>query len=219
MSQNSSDTNQRDGNGSASLKTMSFKVCCVLGLPGAGKGTLCAMVKDQINFAHLSVGDHLRELCKSDANTTPLDRFGMTQNELKVLLDKRQSVPPHQITPIIRDALTTIRDAGQYAGVLLDGYPREMAQIADEEHDADFYPVCVMKLVCDPQTAKSRFLARRRAADDTGQVWDYRAEKFSRNQPDVDDTYKMILHEVSTEIDVGQEEAVKAMLKVLVGVM
>jgi UMP-CMP kinase len=43
----------------------------VIGAPGAGKGTLCALLaKHFTNIHHLSVGDHLRSLLESNAQQT-----------------------------------------------------------------------------------------------------------------------------------------------------
>lgn len=89
----------------------------LLGPPGAGKGTLAELLKENLNIVHISTGDILREEMK---NNTPLGQ------DIKKLVDSGALVPDSIVIKIIENKLTANKDSKQ--GYLLDGFPRTKAQ-------------------------------------------------------------------------------------------
>lgn len=92
----------------------------LLGPPGAGKGTLAALLKDSLNLAHISTGDMLREEMK---NNTDLGQ------QAKKFIEKGELVPDEFVIRLIEKKLST----GQYSqgGYMLDGFPRTRKQAED----------------------------------------------------------------------------------------
>jgi len=72
----------------------SIQIIFVLGLPGAGKGTLCKRLCAEVGWHHISAGDHLRELCSTTPPKTDATFGGMTVSELQTNLKERKLAPP-----------------------------------------------------------------------------------------------------------------------------
>lgn len=89
----------------------------ILGPPGAGKGSLAALVKERFKILHISTGDILREEMRKDS---PLAR------EIKGYIEKGALVPDQVITKIVDQKFTN--DIKPTQGFMLDGYPRNTAQ-------------------------------------------------------------------------------------------
>ena len=89
----------------------------LLGPPGAGKGTQAASLVEEYGVVHLSTGDILRDAV---ANGTDLGK------QAKAYMDAGDLVPDELVIGVIRERLARedIRDQG----VLLDGFPRTIAQ-------------------------------------------------------------------------------------------
>jgi adenylate kinase len=92
----------------------------LLGPPGAGKGTLAGAIKEKYAFAHISMGDILREEMKSNS---PLGR------QVKGFVESGGLVPDDIVTQIIEQKLTKSNVTQQ--GFLLDGFPRTETQAKD----------------------------------------------------------------------------------------
>ena len=89
----------------------------LLGPPGAGKGTLAALIKEKFEMEHISTGDMMREEMK---NQTLLGK------ELKGYVESGKLVPDEVVTKIVESKLT--RDQGKRDRYMLDGFPRTTAQ-------------------------------------------------------------------------------------------
>jgi len=85
-----------------------------LGPPGSGKGTLAAVVKDQLKLTHLSTGDMLREEIK---NQTELGKLA------KSFIDEGRLVTDDIIIGMVKARLEK-----EESGILFDGFPRTVAQ-------------------------------------------------------------------------------------------
>jgi adenylate kinase len=88
----------------------------ILGAPGSGKGTACAVLKETYGLAHISTGDIFRENIK---NGTPLG------NEAKSYIDQGALVPDSVTIRMVEDRLAKDDCAN---GFILDGFPRTTAQ-------------------------------------------------------------------------------------------
>ena len=91
----------------------------ICGAPGSGKGTQSALIKDKYNLLHLSTGDLLRVeiAAKSD-----LGRVAESY------IANGQLVPDSMIIDILDKAISEREAAATYNGLILDGFPRTVAQ-------------------------------------------------------------------------------------------
>lgn len=88
----------------------------ILGAPGSGKGTQGKILAGHLGIPQVSTGDLLRAAVKAG---TPLGR------QAQGYMDKGLLVPDEVIIGLIREILDS--DAGR-GGVLMDGFPRTVAQ-------------------------------------------------------------------------------------------
>jgi adenylate kinase len=95
---------------------MSARYVILLGAPGAGKGTQAANISAATGLVHVSTGDLFRENLKSGTELGNLARGYMDRGQLV----------PDDVT--IRMLLERISRPDTAAGVLLDGFPRTIAQ-------------------------------------------------------------------------------------------
>jgi len=84
-----------------------------LGPPGAGKGTQAKRLAKDLNLLHLSTGDILREAVR---NQTQLGK------KAKDFMDRGELVPDDLIVALIEEVMP------EEGGVVLDGFPRTIAQ-------------------------------------------------------------------------------------------
>jgi len=84
-----------------------------LGPPGAGKGTQAKRLAQELGLLHISTGDMLRSAVEK---RTPL---GVRAKEF---MDRGELVPDDLIIALIEEVLP------QQGGVILDGFPRTVAQ-------------------------------------------------------------------------------------------
>src|SRR5699024_4633678 len=90
----------------------------IVGPPGAGKGTQAQRISDDLNIVAISTGDIFRENIKGE---TELGK------EAKKYVDAGELVPDSVTNRMVEDRLTW-EDAAE--GFLLDGYPRNLSQVA-----------------------------------------------------------------------------------------
>src|SRR5713101_4550751 len=123
----------------------------IFGPPGSGKGTQAARIEEELHLKHLSTGDILRaEVAKG----TPIgEKAGR-------IMAAGDLVPDDVIVDIVRARLP---EAETGAGVLLDGFPRTLAQaraldtmLSEEGHRVDV----VIALVVPEATLVDRILHR-----------------------------------------------------------
>ena len=88
----------------------------LLGPPGAGKGTVAALLKKELGVPHISTGDIFRENRK---NGTDLGK------KVESILASGGLVPDEVTIEMVRDRLSKDDTA---SGYILDGFPRTIAQ-------------------------------------------------------------------------------------------
>src|SRR3712207_3133640 len=91
-------------------------ILLLLGAPGAGKGTQAEILRERLQMAHVSSGDLFRLHMK---NETPLGRIA------KEYYDRGELVPDEVVIGMILDRMNEPDTAN---GVILDGFPRTVAQ-------------------------------------------------------------------------------------------
>jgi len=130
-------------------------VIFVLGGPGAGKGTQCARLVNDFNFAHLSAGDLLR------AEQT---RKGSQYGDLIRTYIREGTIVPMQVTmKLLENAMQAIlkeRTTGDgwnngCGRFLVDGFPRKMDQAIGFDEQ-----VCLSSLVIYYKTTEEVMLSR-----------------------------------------------------------
>ena len=89
----------------------------LVGPPGAGKGTQATIVADRLSVPHISTGDLFR------ANVSGATALG---REAQGYLDAGQLVPDSVTNAMVEDRF---RADDVTSGFLLDGYPRNPAQV------------------------------------------------------------------------------------------
>lgn len=128
----------------------------LVGPPGGGKGTQATIIKDKLKIAHISTGDMLREHIKNESD------LGKEANEY---IKRGDLVPDSLIISMIEERL---KDKDCENGVLLDGFPRTLAQaIALDElfSKATKTLNAVINLIVDDEALVKRLLSRGRADD------------------------------------------------------
>jgi len=88
----------------------------LLGLPGAGKGTQAARLKDETGLAHITTGELFRENIR---NETPLGK------QAKEFVESGKLVPDEITIGMLLDRMSQPDTKG---GVMFDGFPRNTEQ-------------------------------------------------------------------------------------------
>lgn len=91
-------------------------ILIMLGAQGTGKGTVAKLLSKEKSLLHISTGDMLREIASKD---TPLG------TEVKSLIDNGIFISDEMMAKILEERLNQ-EDAKN--GVILDGFPRNLAQ-------------------------------------------------------------------------------------------
>lgn len=193
----------------------SIEIIFVLGLPGAGKGTLCKRLTEAFGYHHLSVGDYLRELRDSKGGH-PDDAYGgLKQEEVRANLKERKLIEPGPMVEMLRYKLAEEKNNGCTTFVI-DGFPRS-DESAQEFEDKVGYgrkvaanevcctnggilqigkPSMVLLFTCPKAVAESRFLGRGREDGDDGKMFERRVAEFEVNNRLIVKRYNELAKEV-----------------------
>ena len=128
----------------------------LLGPPGAGKGTVAALLKKELDVPHISTGDIFRENIK---NGTELGK------KVESIMASGALVPDDVTVELVKDRLS--KDDVKN-GYILDGFPRTIrqAEALDEMDEID----AVINFVLDDEEVVKR-LSGRRLAPSTGRIY------------------------------------------------
>ncbi|WP_456787484.1 adenylate kinase [Cellulomonas sp. P5_C5] len=146
----------------------------LLGPPGAGKGTQAARLAERFAVPAISTGDIFRANIKGG---TPL---GRTVQEYT----SRGALVPDSVTnDMVRDRLA---QADAVDGFLLDGYPRNVAQVGELDTilaDAGLTLDLAVEITADPDVVAERLLKRAEIEgrdDDTEDVIRHRLDVYAQ---------------------------------------
>ena len=128
----------------------------LLGPPGAGKGTLAALLKTELNVPHISTGDIFRSNIK---NGTELGK------KVQGILASGGLVPDEVTIEMVRDRLGHDDTA---SGYILDGFPRTIKQ-AEALDEMDTLDAVINFVLSDEEVVKR--LSGRRLAPSTGKIY------------------------------------------------
>jgi adenylate kinase len=161
-------------------------IVILFGPPGSGKGTQAAYITKRYDLQHVSTGDMLRE---EAAKGTPLG------NEVAPIMASGNLVPDDLIVRVIESRL---RDMGGRSGVLLDGFPRTVAQATALDRmlqRSDNRVDLVIALDVPEQKLIERLLGRAREegrADDNLETIQNRLDVYHRDTAPVLDHYRAL---------------------------
>lgn len=134
-------------NGHESSALREFKVVFVLGGPGSGKGTQCALIVETFGFTHLSAGDLLRaEINSGNENGI------MIQNMIK-----EGKIVPSEVT--VKLLQTAMLNCGNDK-FLIDGFPRNEENRAAFELVTGIQPQFILFFDCPEEELEKRLLGR-----------------------------------------------------------
>jgi len=182
----------------------------LLGPPGAGKGTQAVKVAAALGIPTISTGDLFRANIKGG---TPL---GLKVQEYT----SRGALVPDSVTnDMVRDRLAQ-PDAAE--GFLLDGYPRNVAQVAELDAilaDAGATLDLAVELVADPEVVVPRLLKRAEVEgreDDTEDVIRHRLDVYAQETAPIATVYAD--RGLLTQVDgLGEVEDVTSRLLAAIG--
>lgn len=156
----------------------------IVGPPGAGKGTQSKRISEELNIVAISTGDIFRENIKGE---TDLGK------EAKKYVDAGELVPDSVTNRMVEDRLTW-NDAAE--GFLLDGYPRNLSQVAAFDEISSRLDVkldVVLELTADTEELTSRLVQRAETdgrTDDNEDVIRHRLEVFEKETAPMIDEYR-----------------------------
>lgn len=113
-----------------------MKIYVLLGAPGAGKGTVAAIITKQTSAKHISTGALLRDALKKE---TPVGLLA------KSYMDKGALVPDEVLVGIIDELLES---ADEDAVLLFDGFPRNENQADQLDRLALKHQVEIAGVIC-----------------------------------------------------------------------
>ncbi|UCN15648.1 adenylate kinase [Cellulomonas iranensis] len=185
----------------------------LLGPPGAGKGTQAVRLAERLGVPAISTGDIFRSNIK---NGTELGR------RVQDITASGALVPDELTNELVRDRLA---QSDAVEGFLLDGYPRNVAQVAalDEMLAAAGQQLdLAVELTVDPQVVVERLTKRAEIegrADDTEDVIRHRLDVYAEQTAPISQVYaaRGVLAQVDGlgEVDEVTERLVAALAPVL----
>ncbi len=147
----------------------------LLGPPGAGKGTQAARLAESLQIEAISTGDIFRSNIKGETELGLLAQQYTAKGEL---------VPDEVTNAMVRDKLASKVEAGEQ-GFILDGYPRNVAQVAELDTiltDLGLTLDGAVEITADPEIVVERLLGRAEIegrADDTEPVIRHRLSVYA----------------------------------------
>ncbi len=155
----------------------------LLGPPGAGKGTQAELLAQNLNVPAISTGDIFRSNIKGGTELGQLVQDYTSKGEL---------VPDSVTNDMVRDRLAA-DDVAQ--GFLLDGYPRNVAQVAELDTilaDLGLELSGAVEITADSDVVVERLLKRAQIegrVDDTEDVIRYRLDVYAAQTEPVSALY------------------------------
>ncbi len=157
----------------------------LLGPPGAGKGTQAARLAESLQIEAISTGDIFRSNIKGETELGLLAQQYTAKGEL---------VPDEVTNAMVRDKLASKVAAGEQ-GFILDGYPRNVAQVAELDTiltDLGLTLDGAVEITADPEIVVERLLGRAEIegrADDTEPVIRHRLSVYAEQTAPIAQLY------------------------------
>lgn len=153
-------------------------VVFVLGGPGAGKGTTCALLEGRLNggkqWAHLSAGDLLREA---------RNQGGPLGNEINAYISAGQLVPSEVTCKLLETGMERVYKSTGKTRFLIDGFPRSFSNATVWETSMPQHKVAfVLNLECPEEVLLGRLLHRGQTSGRVDDTLDVIRKRFQTNQ-------------------------------------
>lgn len=164
-----------------------FQVVFILGGPGAGKGTQCALLSEQKGWSHLSAGDLLRAERQSGSDLADI---------INQKISMGQIVPSHITVTLLKNAMEKIyKENGNSTKFLIDGFPRskENCDVWDEMMASVSELKFVLFLDCPEDVMTGRLLERAKTSgrnDDNLETIRKRFKTFREESMPIVDMYE-----------------------------
>lgn len=158
----------------------------LLGPPGAGKGTQAARLAERLGVQTISTGDIFR------SHVSGGTELGKLVQEITA---KGHLVPDEVTNAMVRETLTAKAAEGTDVGFILDGYPRNVAQVAELDSilaDLGLALDGAVEIVADADVVVGRLLKRAEIegrADDTEPVIRHRLTVYAEQTAPVSAVY------------------------------
>ncbi|MGC9453550.1 MAG: adenylate kinase [Phycisphaerae bacterium] len=166
----------------------------LMGPPGAGKGTQAKRLAEEFGLLHLSSGDIFR------AERATGSELG---KKLAEYMDAGELVPDDIVVDVMAKAMT---DDGAEQGLLLDGFPRTVAQAEalDRELEKLSSPLDGVLVITADDDAIVQRITGRRSCPDCGRVYHMQFMPPAEDEQCDDCGTKLIQREDDTESVVRQ---------------
>lgn len=149
-------------------------ILVILGPPGSGKGTQGKMLAPTLNYAYVSMGQYLRNYASRGTELS---------QKIKDMIDKGRIIPDEWIRIIFHEVMSSLPE--NTTGVILDGFPRDLAQAPLFEEAVKAFGVQVVRVIfIDVPENKLRERLKLRGesgsnrADDNPEIFNTRFEQF-----------------------------------------
>ncbi|KAL8292367.1 hypothetical protein RQP46_001833 [Phenoliferia psychrophenolica] len=195
------------------------EVIFVLGGPGAGKGTQCALLVSSLHFAHLSAGDLLRAEQQREGS-----EYGAL---IKNYITEGKIVPMEVTLKLLENAMREVIKSGKEGErktFLIDGFPRQMDQAVKFDESVCLSSM-VLFLVCPEDKLVQRLLKRGETSgrdDDNIESIKKRLQTFIATSMPVVEYYrkqgKVVDIDSSATVEEVNEEILKGMEKIIPGI-
>ncbi|GAA6090947.1 adenylate kinase isoenzyme 5 isoform X1 [Tachysurus ichikawai] len=150
------------------------KVILIIGGPGSGKGTQSLKIAERYGFEYVSVGELLRK--KMIHNATSNRKWSLIAR----IITNGELAPQETTITEIKQKIMKLPDA---SGIVIDGFPRDVAQALSFE-DQICTPDLVVFLSCSNQNLKERLEKRAEQQgrpDDNPKATERRLANFKQN--------------------------------------
>ncbi|XP_062849018.1 adenylate kinase isoenzyme 5 [Trichomycterus rosablanca] len=150
------------------------KVILIIGGPGSGKGTQSLKIAERYGFEYVSVGELLRK--KMIHNATSNRKWSL----IAKIITNGELAPQETTITEIKQKIMKLPDA---SGIVIDGFPRDVAQALSFE-DQICTPDLVVFLACSNQRLKERLEKRAEQQgrpDDNPKATERRLANFKQN--------------------------------------
>ncbi len=160
----------------------------LLGPPGAGKGTQAARLAEKLGVEAISTGDIFRANIKGETELGKLAQEYTSRGEL---------VPDSVTNAMVRDKLASkiANGEAEALGFILDGYPRNVAQVAELDAILADFGISLdgaLEITADGDVVTERLLKRAEIegrADDTEPVIRHRLSVYAEQTAPISAVY------------------------------
>jgi adenylate kinase len=175
-----SDLSYRDIKKETKIRAKHMDIVAIIAPPLAGKGTQSKKLAEKTGWVHISTGDLLRDRMKGNSKVA---------KEIRATMKNGAFASPELVDKILKERLA---EDDCKAGVILDGYPRTLAQTVSlksicEEANRNFLGAVFIDV---PYSELFNRLAQRGRADDKPELLKNRLKDYENHTKWVAELYQ-----------------------------